>query len=447
MPTNRKNRRWIPRHPRGSVLIVTLWIVLLLASLVIVFSQTIRVEALATANHISAVKAEKVASGSIQYVMARLAAEEDSEISYDSNPYEAVPVGDGYFWVIRPSFSDDRNYDYGPSDLAGKINLNSASLEILLKLPAMPSELAPSIIDWRDSDDEITSGGAENEYYLLLSDPYYCKNSALETVGEIQLIQGGDRESLYGEDQNRNGVLDWNENDAEKSTPSDNSNGKLDYGYSNYVTVTSYERNQDQTGEKRINVNDMKNQAQLGDLVRQICGEGNYFQIMDHIRMRSSYESLINFYYTSGTSYEEFNQMIDKLTTTEEEKLVGLVNVNTAPSEVLLCLPGLEQSDVDSLITKRNDTDTDLTTILWITQILSKEKALKIGNCITIHSFQYSADIIAVSGDGRAFKRYYVIIDLAGSVPRIVYQQPLQSLGWPLESKIRENLRKNHDLG
>ncbi len=33
----------------------------------------------------------------------------------------------------------------------------------------MTAELAASIIDWRDEDSDVTTGGAESEYYLLQS--------------------------------------------------------------------------------------------------------------------------------------------------------------------------------------------------------------------------------------------------------------------------------------
>lgn len=433
-------------YPEGSVLIVTIWIVLLLASLIIVFSQIVRIEAIASVNHISEVKAEAIADGAINYIFARLASDEDSDVSYGSNPYEAVQVGDGYFWVIRPNLSDNKNYDYGLSDLAGKINLNSASLQTLLKLPNMTSELASSIIDWRDEDDDITSGGAENEYYLLLDSPYYCKNSSLETVEEVLLIKGGDWASLYGEDLNRNSVLDWNENDAEKTEPSDNSNGKLDYGFLNYVTVHSYENNQSQDGQKRINVNNNQSQSQLAEVIREAVGDDLYYQVMQNIRLHDDIGSLIELYYVTGMSYEDFSPIIDELTVTDDEKLIGLVNINTAPSEVLLCLPGLEQSDVDALIAKRNDDDTDLANVLWITKVLSQEKAIQIGEYITTNSLQYSADITAASRDGRAFRRYYVIIDMAEGSPQVVYKQPLHQLGWPLDSQILESLKDENSF-
>ena len=126
----------------------------------------------------------------------------------------------------------------------------------------MTAELAASIIDWRDEDSEISPGGAEDEYYLLLSEPYNCKNSELETVDEILLIKGASEELLYGEDTNLNGILDDNENDGDLSDPDDNRNGRLDTGFYDYVTVYSVEENVDsEGGELETLITDMTRMA------------------------------------------------------------------------------------------------------------------------------------------------------------------------------------------
>jgi len=427
----------------GTVLIVTIWIVMILAGLVLVLSRTMRVDAVGTANSVSAMQAEAIVDGAVAYVLSKVAAGGESDVDYGAASYEGMQVGQGYFWVIRPNLSDDKNYDYGLTDEAGKINVNTASLEMLLKLPSMTSELANAIIDWRDSDSEVSPGGAESEYYLLLNDPYNCKNSPLETVEEVLLIKGGRQDYLYGEDRNRNGVLDWNENDAQQSPPADNSNGKLEPGFLNYVTVYSYETRQG-SGDL-TNVNSLQSQGDLLRIIREVVGVSQSFQIMDNIRIAGPFRNLIDFYIKSGIPYDAFLKIEAKLTTDNERKRVGLVNINAAPAEVLLCLPGLEQSDVDAILVKRNDGE-NTGSIMWITKILSPGKAVGIGSYITTQSYQYGADIIAVSGDGRAFRRYYVVIDNSDGSPKVIYRQPLTYLGWALDEEILQNLRAKGKL-
>ena len=67
---------------------------------------------------------------------------------------EAVLVGDGLFWIIRPNFEqdDDLVHGYGIVGENSKLNINFATEDMLLKLPGMTGELAAAIIDWRDED-------------------------------------------------------------------------------------------------------------------------------------------------------------------------------------------------------------------------------------------------------------------------------------------------------
>jgi len=76
-----------------------------------------------------------------------------------------------------------------------------------------------------------------------------------------------------------------------------------------------------------------------------------------------------------------------------------------------------------------------------------QDKAASIGNYITNRSFVYSADIVAVSGDGRAFKRVRIVVDATQSPPKIVYRKDLTSMGWPLPESVRTSLRQGKGPG
>ncbi|MEN6578083.1 MAG: helix-hairpin-helix domain-containing protein [Phycisphaerales bacterium] len=439
------------RRARGTVLIVTIWVVLVLAGLAMVFARSMRVSATVAANHVASLQAECLASGALQYVVAKIAeaAEEDETGSDAGKDYEAQEVGEeGYFWVLRSNLESDREFDYGLTDEAGKINLNSASLEMLQKLPGMTAELAASIIDWRDEDTDVTTGGAESESYLLQSDGYQCKDAPLETVDEILLIQGASEELLYGEDTNLNGYLDDHENDGDESKPDDNHNGSLDAGFYDYVTVYSAEKNVDADGGNRIAINDTSAASEVQTLLEEKFKQDRAIEIMmaSGISSNPSFENILDFYYKSGMTLDEFSQIADKLTTSSEETLTGLVNVNTAPKEVLVCLPGLEDSDAAALVSYRESHSDDLDSIVWVTEVLDREKAVGIGSYITVRSYQYSADIICVSANGRAYKRYRAVLDTQGDTPRVVYWRSLTHFGWPLQPEIVEALKKGQPL-
>ncbi|HRU07203.1 MAG TPA: type II secretion system protein GspK, partial [Candidatus Brocadiia bacterium] len=397
---------------RATVLIVAMWIVLVLAGLTLVFCRAMRVEALASANFVSGLQAESVARGALQMVLSRVDGQSSPDLVTTS---EAYAVGGGYFWILNPSLDDDTQVGYGIRDEASRINLNTATTEMLMNLPNMPGELAAAIVDWRDSDSDVTSGGAESEYYLLSETPYTCKNSAFETVEELLLVKGATWELLFGEDANRNGALDANENDGDDMAPADNRDGALDRGLYDYLTVFSVEPNTSLTGEARVNVNDAGGRR-LGELLRGALGD-RYYAVMDRVRSARPFTSVLDFYARSGLSAEEFAQVADKLTASNERTQRGLINVNTAPKKILMCLPGLEESGADALISARQAEGADLTSVAWVAKALSKEKAAAIGPWITTRSYQFSADIVAVSGDGRAFRRYRAVVDARSSPP------------------------------
>jgi type II secretory pathway component PulK len=436
----------------GTVLIVTIWVVLVLAGLALVFARSMRVAAAVSANQVASLQAECVAAGALQYVVAKLSDQTQTQTqtatSTTTDLYEEMQVGEGYFWILHANLESDQELTYGLTDEAGKINLNTASEEMLLKLPGMTAELAASIIDWRDADSDVTAGGAEDEYYLLQPTPYHCKNAPLETVSEILLIKGASEELLYGEDTNLNGILDPQENDGDKSEPPDNANGQLDRGFYDYVTVYSTEANVDSGGNARINITSTSSVSDLQTLLQDTFKEDRALEIMmaSGVSSNPTFTSILQFYYRSRMTFKEFSQIADKLTTSSETTLPGLVNVNTASKEVLMCLPGLEEKDVDDMIAYRESNTSssgeEPNSVAWVTEVLDQTKATGIGRYVTAHSNQYSADVVAISGNGRAYKRYKAVIDTQQSPPRVVYWRTLTHFGWPLDSEIVATLRQ-----
>src|SRR6185503_8836947 len=128
-----------------------------------------------------------------------------------------------------------------------KINLNSAPSNMLAALvysfANANQDLPAAILDWRSTN----SSGAFQSYYSTHAQSYQTKAGPLETVEELRLVYGGDFETLVGEDANRNGILDPNENDLDH-------NGQLDPGLLEYVTVYSREPNTYSNGTPRVNI-------------------------------------------------------------------------------------------------------------------------------------------------------------------------------------------------
>lgn len=425
-----------------------MFVVLTIAAMSIVYARTARVEAIASANMAAQAQADYIARGAVQYVMGVLADLQGEILRPEDIEVEAVPFAGGYFWLITPDWDQrEGGLKFGLIDESSKLNLNTATYDMLIKLPNMTAEFAASIVDWRDSDSDITPSGAENDYYMTLRPAYYCKDAPFETLEELLLVRGATFELVYGEDANRNNLLDDNENDGDLSLPPDNRNNQLDYGLFDLATVYTMAPTTNPDGEPLVNVN-LGDTTRLRELLEARLASGNIERIIAEIQTNRPYRNLMDLYIRAQLTPEEFNAIWDGLTAFDEEEAprMGLINVNTAPEQVLACLPDLSEADAATMVAERRTADTENGGFAWVARALTQEKAIRIGDYITGRTYQYTADVVAVSANGRSFKRLRAVIDFSSSPPRIRHMTDLTALGWPLDPEILEMLRRGEEL-
>ena len=274
------------------------------------------------------------------------------------SPAEGMQVGDGYFWLLRQAPSDDDYGDFGLVDEASKFNLNAGAVADISKLPGMWPDWADSIIDWRDADDNPTDVGAESSYYVDPGNgmlPYRAKNAPFESVEELLLVKDFTEGDLYGYDKDHDGALSEAERGAGGIASKVDSAGAGGRGLFPYVTVYSSEPNKDTTGAARLDLNGGTAATQLTQLLTTALGQPAT-QVNNTLRNAAKpYTNVFDFAVKAGLKPEELGKFIDGVTVGAQTRRVGLVNINTAPAEVLLCLPGLTQDDVNTLISKREE--------------------------------------------------------------------------------------------
>jgi hypothetical protein len=260
-----------------------------------------------------------------------------------------------------------------------------------------------------------------------------CKNAPFESVEELRLVMGMTPELLYGEDSNLNGIMDPNENDGSATPPNDNADGRLEPGFMEYFTVWSREPNKRSDGSARISVNTTNN-TELTSRLQELFGESRANEISRAATPPSNgFDSLLRFFYASGMTVQEFNQIAGDLTVTNANFVDGLVNVNTASAIVLNCLPGIGPDKGQELVNyRRGKTTNDLYSVAWVTQVLEQTNALQAGPYLTTFSYVYSADIAAVGKEGRGYRRSWFVIDNTEDVPKVIYRRDRGRLGWAL---------------
>ena len=260
----------------GSVLILVLVVIAMLTLGAYSFSEIMISEAEATAMYGRQAESRAFAESGVELAAAVIAvpeSDEDTSLYHNPNRFRGILMresenarGRGYFSVITPVETDPagsalRN---GLIDESGRLNLNrllnfeldeDQTREMLMFLPDMTEEVADAILDWIDSDEIPRAYGAESDYYTSLEPPYETRNGAMESIDELLQVAGVTADLLYGEDANRNGKLDPNENDGDANAPYDNADGLLQPGWAAFLTVNARELNQRADGTERTYVN------------------------------------------------------------------------------------------------------------------------------------------------------------------------------------------------
>src|SRR3954471_24682602 len=428
-------RAQINSGERASAFIIVLWISFGLVALALYFGQTMSFELRAADNGAAALEADQAIQGAARYVTNVLSRVTEPGQIPETNTYRSAdfPIGDANVWFIGRN--DRQNHGAYPAwglvDEGSKLNLNVVTLEMLEQLPRMTPEIAASIIDWRDGDEEVTETGVESDWYLRQNPPYYAKNTNYDTVGELRLVAGIDLDLLYGEDANMNGILDLNENDSDTSMPFDNRDGRLDPGFAEYFTV--YTR----IPTLGTNVN---SQADLQALMETKFGNS-----APRVQApQGGFGSLLEFYFRSGLTREQMAQIEGFLVCTNATN--ALVNINTPSQEVLACIPGIGTELAPQVVSYRQSNPSQLNTIAWIQDALgwtmenNTTNILAAGPWICGRAFQFSADIAAVGHHGRGYKRVKYIFDVADGYAQTRFRQDLTYLGWSLGKQVRDSL-------
>ena len=375
----------------GFALIAVMWVVLIAGLMLIGVQKGVRVNLATAYSELGSVQAHWLARAGVEQAIAVLEDDDSSgdnmwEAWYsDPDSFEEIELATGTFSVTAPPgvTDDPRKVRYGLIDHCGRLNVNTAGGGQLGSLCELADWQVDSILDWRDSDDETRSGGAEGLYYHHLEYPYLIRNGPLRTINELRLVRGIEEMVFAGEDANLNGVLDTNEDDLRESYPEhDDGDGELTLGLGGLTTIYAYELNKDATGSERVNVNTVDRDSlvqrfnfteALAEAVvnygsnrntsRRPGASGNrgsqrqrFTKLMDllNVRAQQSSESRSE----DKDKVKEITvkwlaEHLDELTLTDDERLGGRINVNAASRKVLMSLDKMTESTAEDIVRRQ----------------------------------------------------------------------------------------------
>ena len=431
---------------RGSVLVFTLWLTAGLAAGALVFGHTALLRYRAEGAQVAELQADAACDGALRYVVAVLATTTPGTLP-DAATYAAadLAVGDARVWLLGAGAElDAATPVFALQDEGAKLNLNTATLEMLAALPGMTPELAAAIVDWRDSDSDLTANGAESATYLARDPPYTAKDAPFETVDELRLLHGAAAGLLDGRDRNRNGLVEaWERTLAEQVH--ERFADVPDLGLLALVTVYSREPNTQADGSARVNLNDSAPAVRQA-LTAAFGERGATIAAAAGVGTRP-FSSVLEFCVRGQVNDSEASVALDRFTVTPAPVLPGRVNINTASAAVLACLPGVGPDLAVQLARYRAQNSERLSSPLWVVNALGPDAAIAAGPYLTTRSFQVTADLVAVAPRGRGFRRVCYVLDTMSGTPVTIARRELTHLGWPLGAELYAQVRSTNGEG
>lgn len=371
---------------KGAALILALFAVMILTALVVTFASVARTDVLLAGNRSTMLQAFYAAQSSLNYCRTVLAAD---DAGVDSAGDEWAQIQDNPPELDVPGFTVDATIE----DASARLNINTATKDMLMALPGITEEAADSILDWRDADDGPRPLGAESDYYLALESPYEAANGAFQTLDELRLVKDVDKAPFEGDEA---GTLP---------------------GLRDLVTVRSGERNVDSAGRPRLNINTAdpgQLAARLGDVLT-----GDELAAIERRRRQRPFSSLSQVMSIDGVSWRRMAQALDRVRVDDRDFAEGTVNLNTAGHYVLEAV-GLPPDVAQALIEKRAEqplsTKGDLAGIADVT----REVMVALADRIATKSSVFQVRAFGQAEDRPVRAGVWALVDRSGQAPRII---------------------------
>ena len=222
---------------------------------------------------------------------------------------------------------------------------------------------------------------------------------------------------------------DSNQNEDEGETNNPEENGPPPQG--------GEPQQQGEDGQVNINTADAETLQSL-----QGIDEGIAERIVNHRDSQGFFQNIDAIKDVKVLTQQEFIGIVDKITLKDGETRNGLININTAPPEILALLPGMDPEKAQAIITRREQDPPDDSPVLSFTEVeitgnpftnisqLSETEGIdfntfrEVVDSVTYRSHGYRIEANGVDAVGKVISTCVGIIDRMGD--QIILQYWLQ---------------------
>jgi type II secretory pathway component PulK len=390
--------------------------------------------------------------------------------------------------IIAPPLADEDppKLRFGLRNESTKLNLRAlldwdarqpgSGRNALLNLPGMTEDLADAILDWIDSDDVARELGAESDYYSRLEPAYAPANAVPEALEELLWVRGVTPNLLFGADRNQNGYIDAGEYASSQSRTQDDFNSVGMFGWSTWLTLRSVQAELTSSGQPKIDLNHPNLQELYEQLLKAFNEEwatfiiayrqfGPYvgpaasasgrplppdlalpskFQLatlldLVAVRVQVVHPNIPPFvlpcpFENNRATMREFLPKLVDQATVGAGPVIGRIDVNQAPREVLLAVPSLSAGLVEDIISKRGSESDGVdetrrhVTWLLLEGLVELEQMKELMRYLTVGGDVFSAQTVGYLEDGTIYRAEFTL-DATFRPPLLVSWRDLQRLG------------------
>jgi type II secretory pathway component PulK len=380
-----------------------------------------------------------------------------------------------------------RNWRFGYENESAKLHLGTllewdrkqpgAGRAALMNLAHLDESTADAILDWIDPDDRARDQGAEAGYYLGRTRSCRPRNALPATLDELLLVRGVTRETLFGPDRDASFGTEAGETDS-GDAGGFAAGGEGSLPLCRCLTVYSGERDETYEGRPRIRLN----QADLGALHRELAAalEPTWANFIVAYRQYGPYAGseaagdpaslpldlakppqrsiqspleLIGVRIAIPTGEKDkkkifaspftddparmrdyLPKLMDQVTVRSGVPIIGRVNVNLAPREVLATIPGFDGALAERIISARTLVAADDPArhhAVWLLTegIVDRQHMQRIEPWVTAGGDVGRAQIVGYYDVRSPYMRFETVVDGTLRPARQVYYKDLRRLG------------------
>ncbi|QQE11155.1 general secretion pathway protein GspK [Planctomycetota bacterium] len=421
---------------RGSAIVLVMWVVIIATVLLVGMTQRSMMGLSLGRSEVERVRAHWLARGGVEKALCVLATDIDEGDSLqdlwfdDKEQFVQEYEGVGSFKVHYLDYSDGGLVErYGALDLASRLNVNAANVEMIAMCPGSDEVIAASILDWRDSDSRTRGSGAENGYYGEMDLPYSARNKAFESDGEVMLIQGVDKGNYFGRFKSvshRRQLL------YQITSEIGSIDDAQDLGLAYWLTAYGKRNAKSDDGSQQIyninsvSENDLQNSLNLSkELAKAIVekrgnnGFESLFDLLD-VEVKSDSKEKPQQGKINEVSIGWIAENFESLTISDEDEIYTGLNINTASSYLLNCLPEIDSRAVDQIVSFRDSSEGPFVDMKQLLDVVGDDVFRDIAEFVVTQSQTFEVTCTAETLQG-VRRQITVVVERDNDKVKIIY--------------------------